>query len=392
MTINLPLLERALADAGPRLQQYRQNRGDKIALAREALQRAADNQEQITERVVHLGNHVDRMLRCAAPTSEPLAVQYPPPEPPERALLIAADGSQINPSWHAAIPMSLINVAAVVWEYAPREATLPAVFVETRLALEDELLGRSEGLHTETGVSQYRDVREREVLAEQANKYRDKKLPILALRDGPLEFWGSREPGNQAGYQENLRRTEQAYDDLRAAGAYTAGYVESRATRLLVRLLEIALEPENDHVRHSQPLAGLTDSVLLETILRPGHRSAVYRVQARAAGVFSGNFAVHMFFLNVSMDEGQPHIVRVEIPAWVACDPSALNLVQAVILEQCRCMPGRPYPYVLFRADEVARVDHAEQAQVGRLVQRVYLDAGLGIPRPTPKQASKELK
>ena len=392
MPINLTMLQQAVQEFIPRVQRDRQARGDCIALALEGIRRAAQNQGELIQRVEQLTDHIDRMIRCACPTTEPLADQYAPLETPKRALLIASDGSQISPSWHDSTPTSLVNNSGVIWYYGPDQETTPEVIIETKLLLEDELLDGEDGLQSEAGTAQYRDIRERELLAELAARCQQPGVPTLALGDFPLELWGSRVPGNQAVYHKNLQRSKAAYAALQADVVYTAGYVESRVTRLLVRMLEIALEPENDDIRHTRPLAGLTDSVLMEAILKPGHRSAVFRMQTRAAGVFSGPLRVHFFFLNVSMQTARPHVVRIEIPAWMASNPQAVNLTQAMILEQCRIMPAAvPYPYILFRADASARVTRSDEEQVRLLIRQAYLDAGLDIPLETPKRASKRL-
>jgi hypothetical protein len=60
--------------------------------------------------------------------------------------------------------------------------------------------------------------------------------------------------------------------------------------------------------------------------------------------------------------------VRVEIPKWVAEDSRKLDLLHGILLEQCKMIGSRPYPYLLHRAHETAVVRFEEKEQVGQLL------------------------
>jgi NurA-like 5'-3' nuclease len=80
---------------------------------------------------------------------------------------------------------------------------------------------------------------------------------------------------------------------------------------------------------------------------------------------FSETLRVHFFYLNVGRPE-KAYIVRVELPAWVAGNPEKIERLQNVLLEQCRVMSSRPYPYLLHRAHEEAVVHYDEKEQLQR--------------------------
>ncbi len=76
----------------------------------------------------------EKYFRAAAPLSEeePLDKAIQPGQPPDRATIIATDGSQIMPDRHAAYLYYLINIGAIVYHHgdgrAPDIHTSPSLF------------------------------------------------------------------------------------------------------------------------------------------------------------------------------------------------------------------------------------------------------------------------
>ena len=84
-------------------------------------------------------------------------------------------------------------------------------------------------------------------------------------------------------------------------------------------------------------------------------------------------------------------MVRVEIPAWVAHDEGKLDMLQRVLLEQCRLMGTRPYPYILHRAHELAVVKFDERHQVEQMLEVELRRAGGEVDVESNKQSAKNL-
>ena len=142
---------------------------------------------------------------------------------------------------------------------------------------------------------------------------------------------------------------------------------------------------------HLVSLDGLDDLVLFREVLKPGQRSAIFELWSTSSQKYTGDLALHFFYLNVG-SEKFPWIARVEIPAWVAADPAQVSLLQRALLEQCRLMGTRPYPYLLHRAHEEAVVHFDEKE---RLVARLAVElqrSGLGISTESNKLSAKELQ
>jgi hypothetical protein len=126
-------------------------------------------------------------------------------------------------------------------------------------------------------------------------------------------------------------------------------------------------------------------------LLPPGYRSAVFVLQSGSEKKYKGGLALHFFYLNVGT-EGHPWPVRVEVPKWVAEDPKKLDLLHGILLEQCRMMGSRPYPYLLHRAHETAVVRFEEKEQVGQLLALELRRINAEVDSQSNKGSAKALR
>jgi hypothetical protein len=268
----------------------------------------------------------------------------------------------------------------------------PMVTVDTELMYGDELLSNGSPL-SDGMVAMRRDINERMKLDEVS---KDITGPIVNLTDGTLELWGAKGDDPQA-YANFVEQYLGVLSRLHERGVVTAGYVEKPSADLVVRLLEIAIASDEDirKLRDFHPLRGVTDRWLYgerdNPLLPPGHRSAVFGLQSGSEKKYKGALALHFFYLNVGT-KGHPWPVRVEIPKWVAEDSKKLDLLHCILLEQCKMMGSRPYPYLLHRAHETAVVRYEEKEQVEQLLalelRRINAEVGDG----SNKSSAKSLK
>ncbi|MRR29038.1 DNA double-strand break repair nuclease NurA [bacterium] len=133
----------------------------------------------------------------------------------------------------------------------------------------------------------------------------------------------------------------------------------------------------------------VTDLQLFETILNPGERSAVFKLQSSSADAFSNKKALHFFYINVG-SIGQPALARVEVPLWVVEDPQAMITLQSVLVEQSRQAGSRPYPYPLIRAHEIAVVKMDDHDQISQMIESELLNRGLPPSFNSNKQSHKQ--
>jgi hypothetical protein len=76
----------------------------------------------------------------------------------------------------------------------------------------------------------------------------------------------------------------------------------------------------------------------------------------------------------------------------VADDPEKLNLLHAALVEQCRIMGSKPYPYLLHRAHEVAVVKLEEKFQVEQMLAQELRRQDEAMDDGSYKQSAKDLK
>lgn len=333
---------------------------------------------------------IDPNIRCAYPLDETLASSYPPPDSIIQATLIAADGSQINPDRHAAIQFSLVNVGGIIMKLQSGEA--PTISTESELLYGDDLLPN--GIPLSDGmVALKRDVAERTKLDDLSKGI---KGQVVTFTDGPIELWGAKGEDTQS-YFDYVEKYKGVLSRLQERDVITAGYVDKPSADLVVRLLEIA-SADNEQLqklREFHPLRGVSDRWLYgekeNPLLPPGHRSAVFQIQSNSEKSYKGVLSIHFFYLNVGT-EGHPWPVRVEVPRWVVDDKNKLNLLHGVLVEQCRMMGSRPYPYLLHRAHETAVVKNEEKQQIEQLLTLELRKNNEDVDDGSYKQSAKDLQ
>ena len=335
----------------------------------------------------------DSHVRCAVPVREALTFTHPCPPAAPNATLIAADGSQINPDRHAALQFAVVNAGAVTMKL--RSGQVSDICTETDL-LYGEDLETETGMMSERLVALKRDIKERELLGELAA---GSDGQVVAFTDGPLEVWGTE--GEEAReFQLFLERYKGILSRLQERGVLTAGYVDKPGAHLLVQLLEFAAMTDEQlkdrqAVRQQHRFHGVDDVLLFQgesraqPLIPPGGRSAVFRLQSSSQSIYTGALELHFFYLNAGTP-GHPCLARVEVPRWVADDPARLDLLHAVLIEQCGIMGSKPYPYLLHRAHETAVVRRDEKAQVEQMLALELSRRGEPFHEKSGKQSAKD--
>ncbi len=361
--------------------------------ARRLLQENATEFEALKDKIERIVQTFDASLRCAAPASqlpdgpEALNAACSNPALPSLATILAADGSQINLDRHSEVEFCLVNVGAI--QYCLGCPDPPQSIVRSDMKY-DEALYTSSGLITEGRLALMRDQAERAILAELAAKAQP---PVITFTDGPIELWGPSESTRaESDFKDYLKPYLKALAELCQMGVVTAGYVDKPSSDPVVRLLEICMASEHElkEIRKYRPLRGVTDRYLFSQILKPGQRSAIFELQAQSKRDYAGELALHFFYLNVGREE-RPWLARVEAPGWVVSDPEKMNMLQSVLVDQCKVMGANHYPYLLHRAHETAVVSLEEKEQVTQMIALELRRRGVEVGEKSHKQASKDL-
>lgn len=383
MPVNYQDIQRQIQENASQSSLQQSALNDRLQRARALLRQYAHELDFLQGRVEMAARQSS--LRCARPLSEPLDFAADPPAAFTPPLVLAADGSQVTPSRHDEVIFGLINVG--LFRMAPGET--PGEAVDGHLFSDDELYPARGGMIGEDLVALRRDLRERNFLLQQAA---GEQGLVLALIDGPLLY---RKPRDLSGAQPD-QEAKDAFDEflhvtdaMAARRIPMAGYVDKPGADLLVRLLELADAPADKlaQVADHRPLRRVSDVALLRGLLQPGQRSAVFTLESSDAHEFSKDAHPHFFYLNVGA--GKPYLARVEIPAWAAESAAVTGMIHAVLLEQCRMLGPKAYPYALHRAHEIAVVTFEEKRQIGEMIAFELRKQGIEPEGGSHKQDAK---
>jgi len=389
MPINYQEIYTQIKQVGLGAKERRKRKEEAQEQAQKLLERYSSELDFLRSKV-DSAKAADANIRCAVPLDEELASSHPLPDSvsqatltPGVATLIAADGSQIVPNRHDALQYYVINVGAIAMQIG--SGNTPEVETDTELRVLDEF---DDTFFSEGQVALQRDVAERKKLLEMAENYSG---TIIALTEGQLELWGSVDNENAREFEKSLQDYLNVLEQLHRKNIIAGGYVDKPGANWFVKLLEIASTPADElkNVRKNRLLAGVTDLWLFSQILGEHERSAVFALQAKSAEKYKGALAIHFFYINVG-DKKHPKIARVDVPLWVAENPSMLNTLHAVLIEQSKIMGKAPFPYLLHRAHEIAVVTHREKEEIDRLLSRDILSNGGELGEKSGKQSAKD--
>jgi hypothetical protein len=394
MPINYQEIYTQIKQVGLGAKERRKRKEEAQELAQKLLETYSSELDFLRSKV-DSAKAADANIRCAVPLDEELASSHPLPDsvPQAESTLIAADGSQAIADRHSPVQFCVINVGGIIMK--PNSGETPAVEVESELFFGDAI--EENGLTTDGGVALRRDLAERSVIEKLSKGL---KGSVVSFTDGTLEIFRTKDVDSPSMYRNTVEKYIAVLSRLQGRGVISAGYIDKPSSSLVVKLLEltqITIPEEMEKLRNAPPLKYVTDRWLfgygnkLFQLLLPGHRSAVFKIQSNAEKTYKGVLELHFFYLNVGT-EGHPWPVRVEIPRWVVDDRKQLNLLHAVLVEQCRMMGSKPYPYLLHRAHETAVVKNEEKYQIEQMLQQELRRNSEDVDEGSNKQSAKDLK
>jgi hypothetical protein len=362
---------------------------DRVPIAREALLSQAARWESLAELASRSPN------RLATPI-EPLDMVVDAAPAPESYLALATDGSQIEPDHHGIAEYFLIHLGSVMIRYgstpeARLETSAQLFFEDSDRFITDGSAGGRRVPIQDGHLAALRSVRELEGVVELVDRDRRDGEPCIALQDGTLLLWVLEQRPTDYIRERLLRPYVAHLQSLKERQAPVASYISRpRSTEVSGLLREATCGGDVGscaacHRTGDQcALDALHDRELFVD-LQVGQRSALFAVTLnRELETYYAGHRIHFFFLRVDDDE----IARIEVPEWVAADDPALELVQALVLDQCQ--RGLGYPVSIARAHEKAVVTGADRTVVRMMIETALAQDGLHVSS-SAKQASKRI-
>lgn len=382
MPANFQQLHDAFGRIGGYLRSTARDRRQAQSRALELLRQAAADPERLRARIAEAVAE-DSSLRCAVPGDENLAIGFDCPAGANVRALLAVDGSQTIADRHEEVAFALINIGSVCIE--PGTGRAPQVRVETRLLFGEDLVSAGGRTLSEGDLALQRDAAERRAMLTGASG----SSVAMMLLDGPLELWGAKDVSDPGAFEQARRIYLDDLLELHRRGCTIAGYVDKPGADLVVRTLELGQVPAGGS-RLARSLRGVSDRWLYAQILAPGQRSAVFALQSSSRPIYTEQRSIHFFYLNVG-SESHPALARIEIPLWVARESNRLNELHRALLDQCAFLGARPYPYILHRAHETARITTQDRERIKLRLLLEMRDQGLEPEGVSPKSSVKRV-
>lgn len=271
--------------------------------------------------------------------------------------IIAVDGSQVYPDRHQGSSCFLINIGSVVLNYGKNPSvkfnSVPYVFSnQSNEESSAEIVDcKREELEFFTGLQ----------IAQELKKEKNKQLLLF---DGSLIFWHLESKSNFAKdtyLGKYLGILHQFYkEDL-----LIAGYISLPKSKELVNLLRVKLsdfEPQN--FGKIKTIDNIVDSQVVAFFLDNFQHTTIFQNKSRIVEDYPLHLQPHFVYLDVGSE-----IARIEIPAWIAQDKSRVDLVLAIIIDQC--IKGYGYPVCLAEAHEQAVVKASDREVFYQLINNL---------------------
>ena len=250
-----------------------------------------------------------------------------------------------------------------------------------------------------TVLSVRRDVEEGLALGALAERcLTDVSIPRLALQDGTLIRWALANVDGKV--RDHFLQPYLAYlEKMRQLEIPVASYISRSRSPEVMGLMRLMFCPDvqvtsrrgancaqcSDVKNNRQPSCmichDLIDADLFLPRLADGQRSPIFRSLSRISVIGYDHHQIHFFFVRVGRE-----LVRIEVPAWVAARPKAVDQVHALVYDQAA--RGQGYPVALQRAHEQAVIRSAERRVFEQMVAGALRRAGA----PAGVSAKRESK
>jgi len=371
--------------------------GRSLDVALNTLKAAVSSQDKLKKKIDNA-----RTTWLVAGLKEAIGLKQPAGKCPDDYAVVAGDGSQIDVDRHHSVRLFLLNIGLVYLQYGSSPdaefTTLPTLyFGDERLWIRSDD-GRQVPIDGPL-LGMKRSTEECRCLADRVCAV-PAAMPVVGLIDGSLIMWGLAGQRYEDFVVKNLlddgllKQFDRFHVLSKGKKAALASYISFPRSADVVNVLRLQLCPYDPvdcdkycagkfEGRPCDAIGGLPDRDIFSRLLSDGERSAVFYSRSSIIERY-GPHKVCFFYLKLD-DE----VARVEVPLWVADSHELLNMVHALVMEQCR--KGFGYPVALSEAHEQAVVTGADRAQFWDVVERVMLEGNIGTGSSL-KQRSKKIR
>ena len=320
-------------------------------------------------------------------------------------ITLGSDGSQIFSFSHEVSGASLINIGMIAIPYYEKNVPVclssePTVYNSTE---DINFTASEERISDEDLISYERTLKEVEGLVTLAKHYSKYKLPMVALLDGTLIHWHI-ERFNSAFIEQFIKRYSNAIMELKNLGIPVASLISNSRSNDIINMLKIYKCPydEVNCKKHCASLLSkdlpcnpmpdyktvfdrrIMERLFIEKNYVSGARSVLFKSNSNILNSYPDEIKVYFFYINTGKE-----VARVELPYYVACDKSLLNLLHNAISIQCKV--GFGYPVVLSEAHNQAVVNKKDRQIFYDLIKEHTLTHKSGQIKLSTKELKKRI-
>lgn len=310
--------------------------------------------QKVWKQMVSDNNLAEKIAACQAPWPLPTwqgsiarTVSCEKWEQPYQ--LLSIDGSQVYPDKHQGTSCFLINIGTVILRYRTTTKgiflnSVPTVFADRFAEFESDVAAgvdlvncKREELELQAGFEGMQQLQEE--LPE---------VPALFLFDGSLIFWHLNAK-EQVVKEHFLHSYCSILEKCAQKNMLLAGYISLPKSKDLINVMRTVLCGFDNNSKEYQKIDRLTDASLVSFFLKPGMRSIIFKSRSPITELYPESIAPHFFYYNAGVE-----IVRVEIPAYIANNETAVHFICGVIVDQIE--KGAGFPVGVAEAHEQAVV------------------------------------
>lgn len=378
MPLDLVQIAEQIEGMVAKLQAGKEERRQKLEFALDTLHSEAKRLDFLKQKI-----ETSKTTWLVAGLGDNLSSHILAPPCPDNFIVLATDGSHIDVDRHRSTRCFVINIGMVRLDYGQKPAAFlhssPSLYFEEAEVVLSSPDGSQQVMVEGPLIAVKRSIEECRILVQLA-KEGEVNLPVVALLDGSLILWGligQTYPNFvidtvlEKGLLEYLRRLKSLAQTKSLAFASYISFPRSTEVVNVLRLAICPYQPVNcDRYcagklegRDCDKVAGLLDRELFDWLLADGERSAVFASRSSIVREHYGEHQVYFFYLKTDWE-----VARLEMPRWVAKDKRLIDLLQSVVLDQCR--RGQGYPVALSEAHEKAVITAADREQFWQLLEK----------------------
>lgn len=283
--------------------------------------------------------------------------------------IIASDGSDTPLKEDFIFPYYLINIAYVFIEYGKEHKFFADSYPEIYYDAKDIYFSKDGKLRTITSeaINSLMLLKESLILSEFISN-KDYPKPTIGLIDGSLIQWGVREK-SKVKQKEFINLYGNLFSKAKEKGIPIAGYISGSHSKDVLGAINYYLMKYYNK-KLEEEISFVYDTDIFQRVIAPYERSALFYNNEEFLKFYPEK--IYFYYLNNGIE-----VVRIEVPEYVVNNHNMFELLNSIILNQCK--KGLGYPEILKEAHEQAVIRNNEEETLENILTTMLNKEGFKI-------------